>query len=140
MGRTHRWNASAFLRLNSFGTVRHHQDVVWLSFTVVHLSLLPFTVSFRETKNPASNREAGLGENFFSLRRCLLARIRIGNQPITGLGYQSALAEFTAEGGAIMTSPNVLEENTFCDCRHSFCEHFPEVFVKTCVLKMLINV
>ena len=33
MGRTHLWKASAFLRFNSFGTVRHHQDVTLLSFT-----------------------------------------------------------------------------------------------------------
>ena len=77
--------------------------MVYMCSQFVHLSLLPFTISFRETKNPASSREAGLGENFFSLRQYLLARVTIGDQPITGLGDQPALAEFTAEGGAIMT-------------------------------------
>src|SRR4051812_23914866 len=33
MDRVHRWNTSAFLRSNSFGTLRHHQDVTMLSFT-----------------------------------------------------------------------------------------------------------
>lgn len=70
---------------------------------MVHLSLLPFALSFGETKNPASTREAGLGENFFSLRQFLLARITIGGQSIAGLRYQKSLAEFTATDGAIMT-------------------------------------
>jgi hypothetical protein len=50
MGIPHRWNAIAFRHLNSFGTVRHHQDVALLSFTLVHLSLLPFIVSSGKQK------------------------------------------------------------------------------------------
>jgi len=43
MGRTHRWKASAFLRLNSFAAVGHHQDVIFFLLTVLCLSLSSFT-------------------------------------------------------------------------------------------------
>jgi hypothetical protein len=46
----------------------------------------------------------GWGENFFSLRQFLLARFPIRGQPIAGVTNQTALAEFTAKDGAIMTN------------------------------------
>jgi hypothetical protein len=57
MDRVHRWKASAFLRLNSFGAVGHHQDVIFFLLTVLGLSLSSFTsvsVLHGQTKNPAS--------------------------------------------------------------------------------------
>ena len=54
----------AFLRLNSFGTVRHHQDVDLLSFTDRCLSLLPFHRQFQGTKNPASVAVSRVREKF----------------------------------------------------------------------------
>src|SRR6266404_4087008 len=47
MDRAHRWKASAFLRLNSFGAVGHHQDVIFFLLTVLCLSL-----SSRTNKKP----------------------------------------------------------------------------------------
>src|ERR1051325_2559993 len=65
MGRPHRWNAIAFLRLNSFDTVRHHRDVVLYSFTDCSPFVAAiFSVSFRETKNPAYFAVSRVREKF----------------------------------------------------------------------------
>lgn len=74
MGRAHRWNAKAFLRLNSFGTVRHHQDVNFLSFT----GFSPFVCGrvpllFQGNKKPCLLSVSRVGEKFYSIfRTCLL--------------------------------------------------------------------
>src|SRR6516164_10510998 len=64
MGRPQRWNASAFLRFNSFGALRHHQDVSLLSLTV------PFTfrsdclqLHIPAIKNPASVAVSRVGKS-----------------------------------------------------------------------------
>ena len=67
-----RWNVIAFLRLNSFGTVRHHQDVALLSFTDRYLSLLPFHRQFQGTKNPAYFTVSRVREIFRSFLQNLL--------------------------------------------------------------------
>jgi hypothetical protein len=55
MDRVQGWKASAFLRLNSFVVVGHHQDVIFILLTVLCLSLSSFTsvsVLHRVNKKP----------------------------------------------------------------------------------------
>src|SRR5437016_177602 len=92
MGRPHRWKASAFLRLNSFGTVRHHRDVNSLSFT----DRLPFvpllTVTCTKNKKPcllAVSRV--LKFSFDSLPAYLrFIQIRFGALPAIRFGQPNA--------------------------------------------------
>src|SRR3974390_3791674 len=88
MDTPHRWNASAFLRPISFGTLRHHQDVVLVSLTV------PFT--FRSdclpsriptTKNPAYFSVSRVIEILCSIRYLLtfpLSKFDSGVRPLYG--------------------------------------------------------
>ena len=57
----------AFLRWNSFGTVGHHQDVTWLSFTDTSPFIAVVDHSFQGTKNPAYFAVSRVGENPYSL-------------------------------------------------------------------------
>src|ERR1700688_2303149 len=52
MGRPHRWKASAFRRLNSFGTVRHHRDVILFLFTNGSPFVAAVHLQFRGNKKP----------------------------------------------------------------------------------------
>jgi hypothetical protein len=85
----HRWNASAFLRFNSFVTLRHHQDVVLFSVTV-SLTFRP-TVNrhtFPTTKNPAYFAVSRVLEILCSIRYLLtfpLSKFDSGARPIYGL-------------------------------------------------------
>ena len=103
MGRPHRWNASAFLRSNSFGTVRHHQDVTLLPFTDCSPFVAAVHHQFQGNKKPCFQSGSRVRRKLFSLRHYLLARCLIEAQPITGLTRQPTESDCTAFNRPIMT-------------------------------------
>jgi hypothetical protein len=67
MGRAHRWKALAFLRLFRSGSVGHHQDVVCVCFTAIHLSVRPVAASWREQKTLLTRGKQGVKKESLSI-------------------------------------------------------------------------
>ena len=100
----------------------------------VHLSLLPFTISFRETKNPASNREAGLGRKLLLVTTLPACPGSNWESAHNGTGLPIGLGRIHSRGWrdhdvSRLTRP-VSSSSSWLICSCSFSSNVREVYTR----------